>query len=51
MIIDAHFHIIPPIGRGYGGGDPKLQMKFFQHEVRRSRLLPASRTGWWWMRP
>ena len=45
MIIDAHFHVIPPIGRGYGGGDTKLQMKFFQHEVRRRRPFTRKSDG------
>ena len=45
MIIDAHFHVIPPIGRGYGGGDTKLQMKFFQHEVRRSGRFTRKSDG------
>ena len=45
MIVDAHFHIIPPIGRGYGEGDAKLQMKFFQHEVRRRRPFTRKSDG------
>ena len=39
MIIDAHFHIFPPLGRATAEEDPlqPLRMKFWQYHIRDSR--------------
>lgn len=42
MIIDAHYHIFPPLGEESGGQDPRLTLRFWQYHIRGSALRRLS---------
>ena len=49
MIIDAHFHIFPPLGRASGAEDPlhKLRLNFWQYHMRDGRRFRRKADDVW----